>query len=53
MYWFYLAKLCLVSHISDILMSISQINEPIPGMFVLMSMYFSWGSKYGHEIPQF
>ena len=29
-------KMCLLSQISDILMSISRINEPIPGMFVLI-----------------
>ena len=54
---FYLGRLEYVEHdkfgvcymcvcfltISKILMAISQINEPIPGMFVLIWMYFSWG----------
>ena len=31
-----LSKSLLFSHISEMLTSISQINEPIPGMFVLI-----------------
>ena len=37
-YW---AELCLLSHISAMLKAISQINEPILGMFVLIWMHFS------------
>ena len=33
---------CLLSHISDFFMANSWINEPITGMFVLISMYYSW-----------
>ena len=34
-------------------MSISRINEPIPDMFGLCWMHFSWWhSKYGHELPK-
>ena len=29
-------------HFSDIVMAISRFTEPIPGMFVLIWMYFSW-----------
>ena len=35
-------KLCFLSHISQILTAISRFTEPIPGMFVLIWMYFSW-----------
>ena len=35
-------KSYLLSKISEILTSISWINEPIPGMFVLFRMHFSW-----------
>ena len=35
-------KLFLLYHISKMLMSISRINGPIPGMFVLCLMHFSW-----------
>ena len=30
------------THISEILTTISQINEPITGMFVLILMHFLW-----------
>ena len=40
-HWFYWAKFFLLSHISGILTSISRINEPIPGMFVLNWNHFS------------
>ena len=39
--WFYSTKVCLLSHISEISTAISRINEPIPGMFVLIWMHFS------------
>ena len=41
---FYRAQIvfALLSHISDILTAISWISEPITGMFVLISIYFSW-----------
>ena len=42
LHWFYWTKLCLLSHISNILTTISRIIEPIPGMFVLIWMHFSW-----------
>ena len=35
-------KLCMHSNISEILRVISRISEPITGMFILTSMYFSW-----------
>ena len=40
--WFYWVKVIFLSQISDILMCISRINEPIPGMFALIWMHFSW-----------
>ena len=41
-HWFYWAKMRLFSQISKILRSISQITEPIPGMFVVIWMHFPW-----------
>ena len=38
---FYWAQICLLSHICDFLTSMSRINKPIPGMFVLIWMHFS------------
>ena len=40
-HWFYRVKLCLLSHISEVWTAISRINEPIPGMFVLIWMHFT------------
>ena len=45
--------MCFLSQISEIVMSISWINEPIPGMFVLCWMHFSWWFQIWHEIPKF
>ena len=43
----------LLSHINEILTSISRINEPTPDMFVPIWICISHGdSKYGHEIPE-
>ena len=36
------SKVFLLSQISEIWMCISRINKPIPGMFVLIWMHFSW-----------